>query len=120
MAEQVFYSDSNVSVTNARLVIFGKTHAMAGITAVSILREDPSCTLPIVLIIIGLICFAFSWIAAAIIFIGLGVAIWVMQKPIYHLVLESASGSQSAFSSKDLGYISEVEAAINDAIVARG
>ena len=119
MAEQVFYSDSNVSVTNARLVIFGKTHAIAGITAVSILREDPSRTLPIVLIIIGLICFAFS-VLAAIIFIGLGVAIWVMQKPIYHLVLESASGSQSAFSSKDLGYISEVEAAINDAIVARG
>ena len=119
MAEQVFYSDSNVSVTNARLVIFGKTHAMAGITAVSILREDPSRTLPIVLIIIGLICFVFS-VLAAIIFIGLGVAIWVMQKPIYHLVLESASGSQSAFSSKDLGYISEVEAAINDAIVARG
>lgn len=119
MAEQVFYSDSNVSVTNARLVIFGKTHAMAGITAVSILREDPSRTLPIVLIIIGLICFAFSWIAAVIL-IALGVWIWISQKPIYHLVLESASGSQSAFSSKDFGYISEVETAINDAIVARG
>lgn len=119
MAEQVFYSDSNVSVTNARLVIFGKTHAMAGITAVSILREDPSRTLPIVLIIIGLICFAFKWILAVIL-IALGVWIWISQKPIYHLVLESASGSQSAFSSKDFGYISEVETAINDAIVARG
>ena len=120
MAEQVFFNDSNVSVTNARLVIFGKTHAMAGITAVSILREDPSRTLPIVLIIIGLICFAFSWWIAAVILIALGVWIWISQKPIYHLSLESASGAQSAFSSKDFDYICKIEAAINEAIVARG
>ena len=119
MAEQVFFNDSNVSVTNARLVIFGKTHAMAGITAVSILREDPSRTLPIVLIIIGLICFSFHWLPAVIL-IALGVCIWISQKPIYHLSLESASGAQSAFSSKDFDYICKIEAAINEAIVARG
>lgn len=120
MSEQVFYNDPNVTVTNARFICFGKTHAMSGITAVSVLVESPSYVGPIIMAIIGLILLACeSWIPG-LVFLAIAILWFISKKSVYHLVLESASGSQTACSSKDAGYIKALEDAINNAIIARG
>lgn len=119
MEEQVFFDERGVKVTNARFITFGKTQTLAGITSVSSFIEKPKRTLPIVLGIIGLICFSFSYILAIILIIA-AVAIWVIQKPEYIVRLESASGSVDALKDKDSGFIDKVINALNDAIVHRG
>lgn len=117
--EKVFLDSGGVKVTSSRFITFGKTQALAGITAVSSHYESPKRTGPIVLAIIGLICFAFKW-WLAIILIALAVLWWMSQKTIYFIRLESASGASDALSSKDKDFIFQVVDALNDAIVHRG
>lgn len=116
--EETLFQSGNVVVTNKRFMVGGKTIALAGVVSVSMMYTDPSRTAPIILLIIGLICLAFAWLLGVVLII-LG-ALWLYsQKRVYHVVLESAAGSQEALSSKDEQYISDVVQALNDAIVSR-
>ena len=117
--EKVFFESGDVKVTSSRFITYGKTQALAGITAVSSHYQSPNRMGPIILGIVGLVCFAFSWLVA-IILIALAVLWWVMQKTVYFVRLESASGAADALSSNDKDFIFQVVDALNDAIVHRG
>lgn len=117
--EKIFLDERGVKVTNARFVTYAKTHALSGITSVSTFTVSPSKKGPIVVAVIGLIAFAFSWIVALVL-IAAGVAWFLSLKDEYQVVLSSASGNEDALTDKDQAFISRVVDALNEAIIHRG
>ncbi|MDU1891004.1 MAG: DUF6232 family protein [Dysgonomonas sp.] len=117
--EKVFFDAGDVKVTSSRFMTFGKTQALAGITAVSTHYVSPSRLGPIILGVVGLLCFAFSWVVGLILVVG-AVLWWISQKTVYIVRLESASGVTDALSSKDKDFVFQVSDALNEAIVHRG
>ncbi len=117
--ETVFLDEGGVKVTNARFVVFGKTHALAGVTSVSSYKISPNRKGPIILIVIGLLSLAIIKEYAFIV-IALGILWWILQKSTYKVHIESASGAFDALESRDESFIDRVVNALNDAIVHRG
>ncbi|HAL65439.1 MAG: hypothetical protein XD81_0831 [Bacteroidetes bacterium 38_7] len=117
--EKIYFEEGDVKVTNARFLTYGKMHSMANVTSVSKYVIKPKRTGPIVLGIIGLICFAFKWWLAVLLLVG-AVAWWITQKNKYLVSLASASGSEEALTSTDEGFIDRVVNALNEAIAERG
>ena len=122
MAEQTFFNENGVTVTNSRFITPGQTYAMSGVTSIRKLKITPSYKAPIITAIIGFISLGFgdSGIAIGILLIIAGIAWFILNKPTFVVVLSSASGEQEALSSKDEEFISRVVNALNEAIVARG
>lgn len=122
MEEHVFLQEKGVTVTNTRFITYGKTQVLSGITSVDCLVRTPNRFWPIILIILGLVLiFAVgNGIFMGLISAGLGVFWLVMQKSVYIVQLESASGKANALESKDKNFIFRVVDALNNAIVARG
>jgi ABC-type uncharacterized transport system permease subunit len=118
--EKVFFENGDVKVTSARFVTFGKTQALSGITAVSSHYVSPKRTGPIVLAVVGLLCLFAEQYILALVLIALAVVWWIMQKTVYFVRLESASGTSDAFSSKDQDLIFKIVDALNEAIIHRG
>ncbi|HOR39662.1 MAG TPA: DUF6232 family protein [Paludibacteraceae bacterium] len=117
--EKIYFEEGDVKVTNARFLTYGKMHSMANVTSVAKYVVKPKRTGPIVLGIIGLICFAFKWWLAVLLLAG-AVAWWMTQKNNYVVSLASSSGNQEALSSTDEAFIDRVVNALNDAIAERG
>ena len=95
---------------------------MSGITSVKSFRQDPSRKGPIILGIFGLVAMTpggTSLIAGLLLVVG-AVFWWRALKPEFSVLLSSASGEAKALASKDGDFISNVIAALNDAIVHRG
>jgi len=92
---------------------------LSGVTAVSSHYVSPKRTGPIVVGVLGLVSFSFSWIAA-IVLIAVAVLWWMSQKILYYVRLESASGASDALESKDKEMIFKVVEALNEAIIHRG
>lgn len=126
MSEKVFLDEGEVKVTQARFIVPAQTYAMAGITSVASLKQDPSRKRPNRVMIIGFIAtlwgFSVSVSAGVIglLVLAAGMAWWLLQKPTYYVVLHSASGESRALKSKNGEWIARVVTALNDAIVARG
>lgn len=116
--EKVFLDERGVKVTNARFLTFGKTHSMAGVTAVSSFIIKPNRKQPLILAAIGIIVAIFHW--SGFIVIGGAVAFWFLQKPKYTVSLSSASGNDDALTDPDKDFIFRVVDALNEAIVYRG
>ncbi len=116
--EETLFESGNVVVTNKRFIVGGKTTALAGVVSVSMMYTKPNRVPPIILLIIGLICLSFStWLGVVLIVLG---GLWLyFQKTQYHVVLESAAGSNDALTSTDEQFIGSVVQALNDAIVSR-
>lgn len=53
MAEETIYVDNNVSVTTARVIIFGTTYALRNITSVKMTTTPPSNGCAVTLIVVG-------------------------------------------------------------------
>jgi len=130
MAEETVYSDNNVSVTTARIIITGTTYALRNITSVKMTMTPADQGCAIVLLIFGILVLlgavgAFSARAGSgmvtLFFAGgiiAGAILWLRScKPSYHVAIASASGEAHAFTSKDKSYIEKIVASINDAIV---
>ncbi len=122
MEEKTFLNEGGVTVTNARFIVPSQTYAMSGVTSVKSFEEQPSRTGPIVLIIVGVLCFLGGGqaIVIGLLFIAGGIAWWMLEKATFHVLLSSASGEAKALSSKDRGWIGRVVGALNDSIVHRG
>jgi hypothetical protein len=122
-----FFSEQGVQVTNARLIVPGKTYAMANITSVSTKRENPSYSgvkfTGGLAFLMGFAALPFgSWQLGilAIMLIAVAVVWGLSLKPDFHLKISSASGESSALSSKDQLYVERIVQAIQDAIIHRG
>ena len=123
MAEQTFFNQDGISVTNTRVVIGGQTYAMSGITSVRSIEETPSRKGPIILGVVGILpLFAgeVGPVLFGLLLIGIAVAWFIAKKPTYFVGLVTASGESRALTSKDSAYISKIVNAINEAIIARG
>lgn len=119
MAEQIFYDNGTVKVTNARFMVGSQTYAMQGVTSVRSLVQSPNRIFPIILIIVGLFAFGGS-VLFALLMIAAGIALLVMMKNTHIVALHSASGEQQALTSTDAGYINDVVGALNNALIHRG
>ena len=125
-AEQKFFEDHNICVTNTRILKGNETFAMSGVTSVMAFTEVPSKKGPIILVVFGgliLLGSAARSIVGAVfgaVLVALG--IWWMRsiKNNYHVRLMTASGEKDAMSSPNAEYIGNVVKAINQAIVHRG
>lgn len=119
MEELVFLDECGVTVTKTRFITFGKTQALGGITSVSTLVRSPKRLGPILLVIIGILLVAMVPIIGFTA-IALGIVWFILQKKVYIIQLESASGVSNALESKDQDFIFRVSDALNAAIVSRG
>lgn len=132
--ERVFLNDSNVYVSNTKVVLYGTTYATANITSVAKRFTPASKGCAILLIAFGglallvaLSAFDSSNAGASATVILLTGAIlaagvlWLRSlKPTYHVFLASAAAERQGLSSKDESFVDRVTIAINDAITHRG
>ncbi|MGH8546569.1 MAG: DUF6232 family protein [Gammaproteobacteria bacterium] len=115
--EQTFFSENGVTVTQARFVVPGQTFAMSGVTSVAKVQTNPGKAQGKKICLYGLVLGIFI---IPLVLIPIGIIMMLTAKPLYSVVLSSASGETSAYSSNDHEFIDSVVAALTDAIVARG
>ncbi|HLZ60106.1 MAG TPA: DUF6232 family protein [Ktedonosporobacter sp.] len=123
MAEQVFFSENGVNITNARAVVGGKTYAMSNITSVTMAKKKINIFLLVVLGLIGLGSLSVigqSPIVALVILAICAALIYFLVKPSYRVILGSASGEAEALVSSNRTQIERIVSAMNDAIIKRG
>lgn len=129
--ELVYYNKGSVKVTKARAIIGSKTYAMSNVTSVSVTKESPKTTVPILLIIIGALGVLFGvmtgfkgeglgCLGAGVVLALVGFALARNANAKYVIKLGSASGESDALSSYDETMVREIAAALNKAIVDRG
>lgn len=123
--ERTFFNNNGVIVTNARFIASGQTYAMSGITSHGVHRVKPDYSMTIFIAIIGLICVAMFQMSIpvgilGILMIMLAIYIGRRAKPVYFLLLRTASGERRALQSKDQIFIESVAQALSNAIVYRG
>jgi hypothetical protein len=134
MAEEaVFLNESDVYISNTRVVLAGTTYATANLTSVSKRFTPASQGCAMLLIALGALMtlgsfgamakdpgsgFVMLVICAGILAAGIA---WLRSlKPTYHVVLASASGEVQGLSSKDAALVDRVISAITRAITHRG
>jgi len=120
--EQTLYSDTGVLVSTTRLIVNGVTYPLANVSSVRLMTQPPNRTFAVILIIVGLIAFAFgqSGIVFGLLCLGLGVLLCFVQKSTYVMLIGSAGGEKSALSSTNASYMTSVVEHINRAIIERG
>lgn len=119
--EITFYQDVNVTVTQSRYVTNSKTYAMRNISSVHIFEIIKNRTLPIVMVIIGLLMlFSESSRVLGFILTAVGILILVLTKNEFTVRISTNSGEVNSIVSKDRSYIQNIVNALNDAIVFRG
>lgn len=123
--EKIFMQQGGVTVTSARFITPTKTHAMAGITAVSAQKKKIDASWSITLMIVGAIFALSDWKGSFNlgIFLLLGGLLWLailLFNKTYVVRIESASGHSDALESRNKDFILSVVTALNEAIVYRG
>ena len=125
--EEVLLQEAGVTVTKTRFIIPSQTYAMAGVTSVRALYDDPSRKWPIIAILFGALIMLGGFGSETPIGGLLGVAIivggvlWLRAlKRTFYIVLHTAGDESRALESKDEAWIDRVVVALNEAIVARG
>src|SRR4051812_23816063 len=128
MAEQMFFDRAGVRVSTARFIAGDRTYAISAVTSVRFNRIVPKRGLPIILFCVGgfLLLGAIesgsggAGVFVALLFGGLGAALWYSTPSRYSVRVMTASGEADAFVSKDRQLVFDIVQALNDAIVARG
>jgi len=134
--EKVFFKEGSVMVTNARFIVSKHIFAMSGITSIKISKEKLSRKGPFMMILLGIILLYWgtrSWylclldpywvryiLLSSLFFLLLGTWWWHARRPIYHIVLTSASGETKPLSDNNRKPVEKVIKALNDAIIHRG
>jgi RNA polymerase subunit RPABC4/transcription elongation factor Spt4 len=118
-SEKTFLSTEGATVTNTRIIVPGKTYAMAGITSVRSTVIAPNRGWAILTAIVGIGCLIGGAIGWGIFLLAAGVVWAIALKDTYAVAVNSASGEIQAVVSKDEGYITDIVQAVNEAIVYR-
>lgn len=121
-AEKVFYQDSNVLVTQARLIVFNKTYAMRNISSVSMFVKHKTLTkfFSLALLLVGLFgIFQEVYTLGFLSTIVAGILLFLM-KDEFIVQISSNSGDNNVLVSKNKDYIQKVVNAVNEAIIYRG
>lgn len=120
--EQIFYKDTNVTVTQTRYISGNKTYAMRNISSVSIFRVEQSRLGPKLIFIIGLLVFLISddIKMLGLILVALGIIWYISIKDLFSVRISTNAGEANTLVSKDEPYIKKVVNALNNAIIHRG
>jgi hypothetical protein len=116
MAEQTFIERTDIKVTSARVIFGDHTYALTGVTSVRGVKKKPSRKWPIIIIVGGALTLGPPM---AIITTLIGIIWWLMQKTEFVVMFSSAAGDSKAYTSRDGNLVTEIVAAINEAIVYR-
>lgn len=127
-SETTYYSEGDVLITNARVVLGGKTYSMANVTSVAIGTAPANNKPAIAVLVVGALMAACSMgssqgivgVIFGLILAGVGIYLLTQAKPNYVVRLGSSSGESDGLISRDRGYIEKIVKAINDAIIRRG
>lgn len=132
--ERVFLNESNVYVSNTKVVLNGTTYATANLTSVAKRMTPAKMGCAVVLIVVGALALlgavlqfksddagiSFGVIIVAGVILGVGI-LWAWSlKPTYHVYLATAAAERPGLTSKDEPLIDRVTGAISDAITHRG
>lgn len=131
--EQAFYSDPNVTVTNARLICMGRTYAMGNVTSVQMMTVKPDRGPALALAFLGLLALfggigyavnenedsGWLWAGVGLLVLVVGVMIMLGLKTSYRVRISSNSGEVDVIKSTDSGQIAGIVEAVNRAMIAR-
>lgn len=118
--EKVFLNEGGFLVTNTRFEIPGQMFAMAGVTSVGVNQIVPSKLWPIVMMILGIGMMGAEVYDIGGVFLLLGGLWFWLKKTVYHLILTTAAGQQTAHQSKDGEFMGSLRTALTNAIIDRG
>ncbi|MBU0493907.1 MAG: hypothetical protein KKA73_09035 [Chloroflexi bacterium] len=130
--ETVYYQDSQVRVTNARIVVGATTYALGQISSVSLKLKPANRTAGAIVMVAGIIigsCVGMlagqgNQMSVALLIGGVIVAVGLVAiltaKDKYTMVLVSSSGEMKALVHADKTYVQKVVDAVNTAIIGRG
>lgn len=127
--ETVYYQDVDITVTNKRVSLSGKTYSMANITSIAMHTEPANRTPGYTMALVGLVIVACSLgfkeegvigIIVGLVVLVIGIAYAYDEKTKYFVRIGSASGESNALWHYDKAYIQKVVDAVNEAIVKRG
>lgn len=120
-SEQIFFQDHNVTVTQARFMVDGKTYAMRNISSVSNFRIRKNRVFPVIITAIGILClFGSTTLQLGLLLTPIGGVWWFLINDEYTVRINSNSGESNAYRSKDRDYIQRIVDAVGQAIVFRG
>ena len=118
--EKVFYQDSKVSVTLSRYIAANKTYAMRNISSVSIFKMSQSRTMPILLLVFGIILVITEVYSFGVTLALIG-GIWLFTiKDKFSVRISTNAGEANSIVSSDKIYIQKIVDALNEAIIQRG
>ena len=119
------FQDPRIVVTNKRVMLIGKTYAVANVTTVSTSTQSANTAPGALIAILGALVTlgslisgrdAIAGVIVGIILIIVGV-VYIRAQKDGHTVRISASGETNSITSEDGEYIASVFRALNDAIV---
>jgi hypothetical protein len=125
--ERTYFQQGDVTVTSARFIVASQTFAMRNITSIQTVETEPDGRHPGYLMMFGFVIavigFANSSISAGI--LGLVIAAaggyWAWQQTsTFSVVLTTAAGEVSAYTSQNRKFIATIVEALNLSIVERG
>jgi len=119
--EILFYQDLQVMVTQSRYIANSKTYAMRNISSVHLFEIVKSRTIPILMIVVGLLIFVIGdgKIIGGLILL-LGVLFLALTKNEYAVRISTNSGESNSIVSNDKNYVQQIVNALNEAIINRG
>ena len=120
MGEQEFYRDKKVLISNSRAFINGITYAMSNITSVSALEIKKSKTVPILMIIVGILSLMGELYGFGITIALVGIILFLLTRSSFVVRICTAGLEQDVLVSKNREYILKIVSAINGAIIHRG
>jgi Family of unknown function (DUF6232) len=118
--EQQFFQDGGVTVTSARFITNGQTHAMSGITSVKRYVQQPNRLVPGLLVLAGVGVLANHQVVLGLLLALLGTVLWIRQKALHSVVIRTAAGDNKALTDTRSDRVDSIIAALNSAIVHRG
>jgi hypothetical protein len=130
VSEENIYTDKNVSVTTARVIISGTTYALRNITSVKMTVTPPKQECAVALLVIGIVGVlagfaAFThdrsaglfWLLMGVLMVAIGILWRLLLKPAYNVTNASSAGEIRALTSPNKEYIAKIVGAINEAFV---
>ena len=120
MSEKSYFKNEEVSVSTTRFQVPGTTYPVNSITSVTNFVIAPKRGLSIGLGILGIILFLAGEILYGVIFLGVAILIWIIQKTKFAVRISTAGGQVDAIISTDQAEIGKIVTALNEAIIERG
>ncbi|CAM3265808.1 hypothetical protein DESA109040_05875 [Deinococcus saxicola] len=117
--EKTFFKDEGATVTNARFMTNGQTHALSGITSVAKTTDEPLRMAPIVLGLFGLAAFTVGQPAFGVVAIIMAVFWWLSQKTTHTVTIRTSAGELKALTDTNGARVGKIVEALNAAIVYR-